>query len=95
MIAEIKKLGGDVIVDEKSADKPVVLVGLTNTAVTDAGLVNLKGLTHLQMLALGNTQVTDAGLEHLEGLTTLTILKLWGTSVTDAGLLHLRSLTQL
>lgn len=39
-IAEIKKLGGRVEV--------IVKVSLGNTDVTDAGLVHLKGLTHVQ-----------------------------------------------
>ncbi len=69
---------------------------LTGTAVTDAGLVHLKGLTSLRDLQLGNTQITDAaGLAHLKGLTALRQLLLFNTPVTDAGLDHLKDLTSL
>ena len=39
---------------------------LTNTQVTDAGLVHLAGLTKLEELVLDGTQVTDAGVEELK-----------------------------
>jgi len=68
---------------------------LTGTAVTDAGLVHLKGLTGLRDLELGNTQITDTGLAHLKGLTELRQLLLFNTPVTDAGLDHLKELTSL
>ena len=63
--------------------------------VTDAGLVNLRGLTHLRSLNLKNTKVTDAGLEHLRGLSQLRSVNLSGTAVTDAGLVHLTGLAKL
>ena len=68
---------------------------LTGTAVTDAGLVHLKGLSGLRGLQLGNTQITDAGLAHLKGLTELHELLLFNTPVTDAGLGHLQALPSL
>ena len=94
-IAEIKKIGGWVFVDEKSPDKPAISVQLGSSDVTDAGLVNIKGLTTLRWLQLRNTKVTDSGLVHLEGLTKLQSLDLLNTNVTDAGLVHLKGLTQL
>ena len=63
--------------------------------MTDAGLIQIKGLTRLRSLALEVTQVTDAGLEHLKGLSQLQSLYLGGTKVTDAGLENLSGLTQL
>ena len=69
--------------------------GLYKTKVTDAGLVNLEGLSQLKILGLNNTQVTDAGLVHLERLSQLTGLALDHTRVTDAGLVHLSGLSQL
>ena len=92
-VAEIEKLGGKVIVDEKS--QAVIGVSLRKTEVTDAGLVHLKGLTNLEELDLGKTKVTDAGLEHLQGLTKLQWLSLQDTKVTAAGLVHLEGLTKL
>ena len=82
VIAAIKKLGGQVKVDN---NKAVVEVRLGGRQVTDAGLEHLKGLTHLKILYLADTQVTDAGLEHLKGLTKLQLLWLFGTKVTVEG----------
>jgi len=41
-IAEIDKLGGKVILDEKSPSKPVIEVDLRETQVTDAGVKDLQ-----------------------------------------------------
>jgi hypothetical protein len=91
VIAEIKKLGGKFTL----ANGFVIKVNLANTAVTDAGLAHLKGLTNLQSLFLWGANVTDAGLEHLKGLTNLQSLNLSHTKITDAGLEHLKGLTNL
>jgi hypothetical protein len=72
----------------------VLTVLLTNTRLTDAGLVHLLGLTSLQTLGLDNTQGTDVGLARLR-LTGLQQLLLGGSQVTDAGLAHLQGLTGL
>ena len=68
---------------------------LSNPAVTDAGMVNLRGLLNLAMLDLRGTSVTDAGLEHIGGLVGLRTLNLAETAVTDAGLAHPRGLSGL
>ena len=91
-IAAIKKLGGNVMVDAKSGE---VTVFFTDTQITDAGLVHLKGLTSLTVLGLFGTQITDAELEHLKGLNSLTYLYLNGTKLSDAGLVHLKGLNSL
>ena len=91
--AAIKKLGGRVEIDGESGE--VVLVSLSGTQITDAGLVHLKGLTSLTALILNDTQITDEGLAHLNGLTRLTALDLHDTQITDAGLVHLKGLTSL
>jgi hypothetical protein len=39
---------------------------LDGTDVTDAGLLQLKGLNRLEVLFIGRTQVTDAGIEKLQ-----------------------------
>ncbi len=95
-VAEIEKLGGKVIRDEKSPGGPVISVDLQRTKVTDADLVHLDGLTQLKSLDLSQTKVTDAGLLHLKGLPHLLDLKLDLTpKITDAGLVHLKELTEL
>ena len=63
---------------------------LENTAITDAGLVHLKGLKDLKELSLINTAITDAGLVHLKGLTKLEDLWLDYTDVTVAGVHELQ-----
>ncbi|MEO2018583.1 MAG: hypothetical protein ABGZ53_29885 [Fuerstiella sp.] len=39
---------------------------LKTKRVMDAGVVHLKGMTHLEVLAIINTQITDAGLAELK-----------------------------
>jgi len=90
-VAAIRKLGGNVRFDEKSPGKPLVSVDLSDTKVSDAGLVHLKGLTKLQSLSLISTKVTDAGLVHLKGLTKLQSLNLSFSKVTDAGVKDLQT----
>ena len=62
---------------------------LNRTAVTDAGMVCLGGLSRLNHLNLGASGVTDAGLAHLKGLSNLRLLDLDGSKVTDVGVLAL------
>ena len=49
---------------------------MPSTAITDAGLVHLRGLTGLRKLVLWGTRVTDVGLVHLRGLVGLRELDL-------------------
>ena len=57
------------------------------TAISDQGLVHLKGLSRLRFLWLGGPAIGNAGMEaHLAGLTRLDDLNLSNTSVGDAGL---------
>jgi hypothetical protein len=65
--------------------KSLEYLGLKDTAVGDAGLAELKGLTGLNTLNLANTKLTDAGLVHLAGLTRLEGLNLSNDAITDAG----------
>ena len=94
-IAEIKKLGGEIEVDTKSPDMPVVGVNLKHVKEVDASLEHLKGLTGLQKLILKDTEVTDDGIVYVKGLTNLEVLELSRTKVTDKGLVHLKGFTKL
>jgi eukaryotic-like serine/threonine-protein kinase len=106
----VLSLGGNVTVRAGRDSEPVSIertnqlpassfeltgVGLQQSAVTDAGLAHLRGLTALKTLSLRVTAVTDAGMQHLNGLTGLEELLLDATRVSDAGLAHVRFLTTL
>ncbi len=67
------------------------ILHLSETQLTDAGLAQLKGLTHLQALHLSGTEVTDAGLAHIKEMSELRSLEL-PQGVTDAGLARLQGL---
>jgi hypothetical protein len=67
-----------------------LLLTLTDTRITNAGLAHLERLSSLRYLSLQDTSVTDAGLAHLEGLPNLQEVDLDGTKVTDAGVTELR-----
>jgi Leucine-rich repeat (LRR) protein len=94
-VADVKKLGGFVEIDEKNPDKPVIGVSLKGTKVTNSGLECLEGFSNLQSLDLSDTKVTNKGLKRLKGLKTLRYLDLSGTKVSDSGLEHLKSLEKL
>jgi len=63
-VAQIRKLGGKVVVDNESPDKPVIGVSLVLPMVTDVGLEHLQSLTQLQSLNLTYAQVTDTQLQN-------------------------------
>ena len=58
-IAAIRKLNGEVTIDEKSPNKPVIGVDLHSTKITDDGLIEVTELFQLQSLNLNGTNITD------------------------------------
>jgi hypothetical protein len=70
-------------------------IDLSPSAITDTGLVHLKGLKSLRNLTLGGLSITDAGLEPLNDLPNLGGLYLYGTQVRGPGLGWLKSLPAL
>lgn len=68
---------------------------LSDSAITDAGLVHLKPLSGLESLVLHNVRITDAGAANFKGLTNLDILELANTGITDAGLANLADMRKL
>src|SRR3954451_14727785 len=93
-IAAIEAMGGKVERVERDGH-PVLIIDLSSTEVTDAGLAHLEGLHDLRSLRLLSTEATDAGLAYLEGLHDLRSLNLAALRVTDAGLAHLAKLQGL
>jgi hypothetical protein len=65
-----------------------------NELVSDADLVQLRGLKSLGGLYLDSTQITDAGLAHLKGLS-LKHITLQSTKVTDVGVKSLSHNSEL
>jgi Leucine-rich repeat (LRR) protein len=64
--------------------------------VTDAGLVNLKGMTNLKKLTFEDCRnVSDEGLKVLVDLQALELLNLKGTQTTDASVALLSGLKNL
>jgi len=63
--------------------------------LTDAGLIPISRLKHLESLAIRGSQITDAGLKHLAGLTRLRTLHLDGANISSKGLKHLKALVQV
>ena len=92
LVENLKKLGARITLDE---EKRVVGVHLGERKVTDADLVHLKGLYHLQELDLTRTRITSAGLANLQDLAGLRKVFLTDTKVDDAGIAHLKGLKSL
>ena len=65
-VAALEKLGAKIKRDETKPGKPVIQVSLGNTAVTDAGLKELKELKQLTYLDINDTKVTLAALKELK-----------------------------
>src|SRR5262245_32608808 len=96
VVRKIEKLGGRITVENRQPGAPVVVgVDLGGTAVTDAGLKELKVFKSLQSLYLHDTKITDAGLKELKDFGVLEHINLSGTKVTDAGLKELKEAKRL
>jgi hypothetical protein len=104
--AEIKRLKGEVTVDEKAPGRPIVKVSFREYLVslspprrlTDSDLASLKphleALPQLRELDLCRTDITDRGLSELRGLTQLKTLilgsDLYPTPLTEDGVSEIR-----
>ncbi len=66
-VSFVESLGGKVIRDDNSPDKPVTGISLYgNQKLTDESLKELAPLQNLNYLNIGYSQVTDTGLKQLE-----------------------------
>lgn len=91
-IDKLKKLGARITLDDQNR---VIGVNLGERSVTDADLVHLKGLKHLQELDLTRTRITGSGLANLKDATTLKRLFVTETKVDDSAILHLKGMNSL
>lgn len=66
-----------------------------NKQITDATMLVLKDLPHLQTLIAYNCQITDTGLSHLKGHEELRTLHLQQNKFTDAAVESLKSIPNL
>ena len=70
-------------------------VSLQNSDITDADLVHLRALPHLQALHLNRCSITDDSLAGIGRLSKLEQLSLGQTKITDNGLSQLARLLEL
>lgn len=87
---------GDATLQRLAAGAPGLhVVDLSQTKVTNAGLVHLQSLYQLSDVALSGTAVTDSGLAAIAQIKGLQSLDLSNTQVTDEGVALLASLPHL
>lgn len=68
---------------------------LSETGITDEGVVHVAALSNLQYLYLDGTSVSDSGIELLRGHTALRSLWLSDTDITDSAMPAIATLTGL
>jgi uncharacterized membrane protein/mono/diheme cytochrome c family protein len=90
------KLSGTKITDtgmkEIAKLKNLNKLHLEHTAITDAGIANLKSLSYLEYVNLLDTKVTDVGLKHVAAIKGMKSLYVWNSAVTDSGISQVRKL---
>jgi hypothetical protein len=97
LVDAVKRMGGTAGYDMAvPAPRPVSLVDLHHTRVSDADLEELRLLApRLKSLTLSGTGITDAGMRSAGAIPTLQTLLLNETHISDAGLEQLQRLTEL
>ncbi|MDQ6477071.1 c-type cytochrome domain-containing protein [Dyadobacter sp. LHD-138] len=82
------KLGGTKISDQSLKEiarlKNLNKLHLEHTAVTDAGIADLKSLSYLQYVNLFDTKISDSGLKNIAGMKSLRSVYVWQSGVTDS-----------
>jgi hypothetical protein len=85
----------DAGVQRVSGLKKLKRLGLSDTSITDSGLVHLRRMHDLESLYVDGTRISDSGLAQLAGLTKLKRLSLTETAVSERGLTCLSGLKDL
>jgi hypothetical protein len=94
-VAMVERLKGHVTEDLRQPGRPITMIDLHRSHVTDSDLQLLEDLTTLRSLNLYGTRITDSGLVHLTNLKGLVTLHLNSTAISDAGLARLQNLKGL
>ena len=67
----------------------LIILDVSQTSITDAGLRKLTRLTNLEDLRFGGTKVSDAGVDSLKDMKYLKTIEVWGTRMSDRGFIRL------
>jgi hypothetical protein len=102
--AEIKKDTGGNVIEINLTGQPVgnsdlaqiaqhtklQKLWLSQTGVTDVGLIELQSMKRLRVLGLARTGITDAGLKYLAAIKSLREVYVFPTKVTDSAVDELK-----
>ncbi|QOD60484.1 chitobiase/beta-hexosaminidase C-terminal domain-containing protein [Polaribacter haliotis] len=67
-------------------NEQIIELDLSNTALTDNMISDLKEFKNLQKLSLNNTKITDKSLANFHNSKRLKVLNLYNTGITNKGL---------
>jgi hypothetical protein len=95
LASEVKRQGGEVVVEADTPEGRTTSVVFVGRPVDDADLVCLRGRKGFQRLFLDSTRVSGECLKYLEGASDLRWLSLGNCRITDNGLKHLPALPEL
>jgi len=95
VLAMVERLRGHVTEALRLPGRPITMIDLHRSYVTDSDLELLEDLTTLRSLNLYGTRITDSGLAHLSNLKGLVTLQLNSTAISDGGLGRLQNLKGL
>jgi mono/diheme cytochrome c family protein/uncharacterized membrane protein len=70
-------------------------LNLSNTGITDSGMITIARLKTLQRIHLNNTKISDAGLMQLKACSGLRYINLINTGITLKGLAQLKDIKSL
>lgn len=73
----------------------ITWLDLSDTELTDVGIIQLREFTKLHTLRLTNCQITDESMAIIVRFSKLQELSLWGTQISDEGLMEIGRLSGL
>ena len=57
---------------------------MSNSGISDKGILEIKNLKHLEVLNVYGTNITDKSIQVFKTLPSLKRLYLWGTSISKS-----------